>query len=78
MTSPTILVRASALADEVRAEVQRVDVAKTLLTVLFVVPFVLGWLAAQMVRTLAATYSWTWAAVVVGWRTAYGRVDGAG
>lgn len=78
MTAPTILVRASTLADDVRAEARRVDPVKAFLTVLFVVPFVLGWLAATLMRVVWTAVSWTWAAVVVGWRTAYGRVDGGG
>jgi len=76
MTAPTFLVRAGTLADDVRAEARRIDPAKLLLTVLFVVPFVLGWLAAVTVRACWTAVSWTWAAVVVGWRTAYGRADG--
>jgi hypothetical protein len=55
---------------------RRVDLAKVLLTVLFVVPFVFGWLAAQTARGTWAAVSWTWAAMVVGWRTAYGRGSG--
>lgn len=78
MTAPTFLVRAGTLADDVRAEAKRIDPAKVLLTVLFAVPFVLGWLAAQTVRATWTIVSWLWAAVVVGWRTAYGRADGSG
>lgn len=78
MTSQTFLVRASTLADDVRAEAKRIDPAKALLTLLFLVPFVLGWLAAQTVRGSWTVVSWLWAAVVVGWRTAYGRADGSG
>lgn len=78
MSAPTILVRASTLADDVRAEARQIDPVKALLTALFVVPFVLGWLVAVLVRTVWAVVSWTWAAVVVGWRTAYGRADGGG
>jgi hypothetical protein len=78
MTSPTLLVRASTLADDVRAEAKRMDPAKAVLTALFVVPFLCGWLAAQTVRATWVVLSWTWAAVVVGWRTAYSRADGGG
>ena len=78
MTAPTFLVRAGTLADDVRAEARRIDPAKALLTVLFAIPFALGWLAAQTVRACWTVVSWLWAAVVVGWRTAYGHADGSG
>jgi hypothetical protein len=78
MTAPTFLMRAGTLAEDVRAEAKRIDPAKVLLTLLFAVPFVLGWLAAQTVRATWIVVSWLWAAVVVGWRTAYGRTDGSG
>jgi hypothetical protein len=71
-----MLVRAGVVREQVRAEARRVDPAKALLTVLALIPFLLGWLAAQTVRACWAILSWTWAAVVVGWRTAYGRPGG--
>lgn len=73
-----MLLRASAVADQVRDEAQRIDGAKLLLTILALVPFVLGWLAAVLVRTCWAVVSWLLAAVVVGWRTAYGAGDDGG
>lgn len=76
MTTPAMLVRAGAVREQVRVEVRRVDPAKALLTVLALVPFLLGWLAAQTVRACWAVISWTWAAVVVGWRTAHDRSGG--
>jgi uncharacterized membrane protein len=78
VSAPTFLMRAGAMTDQVRAEARRIDPAKIVLTVLFLVPFVVGWLAAQTVRACWAVVSWTWAALVVGWRTAYGRADGGG
>jgi len=68
----TLLMRAGRMADEVRAESERVDLARLLLTLLFLVPFVLGWLAAM--AWTAAT--WLWAAGLVGYRTARRRDDG--
>jgi hypothetical protein len=56
------------MTDEVRAEARRVDLGRALLVLLFVVPFALGWLAGATVTAA----SWLWAAIVVGWRTAYG------
>lgn len=75
MTTP-MLVRAGVVREQVRAEARRIDPAKVLLTVLALLPFLLGWLAAQTVRACWAVVSWTWAAVVVGWRTAYDRSGG--
>ena len=76
MTAPTFLVRAGILADDVRAEAKHIDPAKLLLTLLFAIPFVCGWLAAQTVWATWTVISWLWAAVVVGWRTAYGTRAG--
>lgn len=73
----TLLMRAGAITDEVRAEARSIDPVKALLTLLMVVPFVLGWLAAQTVRAAWVVLSWLWAAAVVGWRTAYGRSGGS-
>ncbi|RMI39886.1 hypothetical protein EBO15_28380 [Actinomadura harenae] len=39
------------------------DLARLLLTVLALVPYLLGWLAGVMVTATL----WTWAALVVGW-----------
>lgn len=66
----TLLMRAGAVADEVRAEAAKIDPVKVAVTLLMVVPFVLGWLAAKTVRAVWAAVSWLWAAAVVGWRTA--------
>jgi hypothetical protein len=72
----TLLMRAGAVADEVRAEAAKIDPVRVVITLLMVVPFVLGWLAAQTVRASWVVVSWLWAAAVVGWRTAYGRSGG--
>lgn len=58
--------RASVLADEVREESRSLEPGKVLLTLLFVVPFLVGWLVGACWSVLA----WTWAAVVVGFRVA--------
>lgn len=65
----TLTMRAGAMADNVQTEAKQLDLAKAVLTALFLVPFVLGWLAGGAVT--AAT--WLWAAVVVGFRTARRR-----
>ncbi|MEO5875511.1 MAG: hypothetical protein ABIS86_16975 [Streptosporangiaceae bacterium] len=65
----TAFVKASLLADEVREESRGLDPLKTLLTALFLVPFVLGW----AVGALWTGVAWSWSAVVVGFRTAQDR-----
>jgi hypothetical protein len=72
MTTPTLILRASSAADDVRAQAAKADPVKTVLTLLALVPFLLGYVAALVVRTTWTVLTWTWAAVVVGWRTAYG------
>jgi hypothetical protein len=71
-----VFAKADRLAEQVREESRQLDPAKVVLTVLMVVPFVLGWVAAQTMRACWAVISWTWTALVVGWRTAYGRTEG--
>lgn len=78
MTTPAMLLRAGVLSDQVRAEAQRIDLRRVLLTLAMVIPFVLGWLAGAVVRVTWLVISWTWAAAVVGWRTAYGAGDDGG
>jgi hypothetical protein len=75
VTTP-MLVRAGMVREQVRAEARRADPAKVLLTALALIPFMLGWVAALTVRACWAAISWTWAAIVVGWRTAYGQSGG--
>jgi hypothetical protein len=57
------------LTEQVRAEARALDPRRVLLTLLFALPFALGWLAGM---TWTA-FAWTWTAVVVGWRTARER-----
>lgn len=67
MTSAALLARTAQAWRTVR-----VDVVRVLLTLLALLPYVLGWVAGAAVTATA----WTWAAVVVGWRDA--RRDGDG
>lgn len=75
MTTATLFARAGRTADQVRAEARELDPAKVLLTILFVLPFVLGWLAGMTVRATWTVFAWTWTAMVVGFRTARPRGD---
>lgn len=57
-----------------RREPVRVDVVRLLLTVLALVPYMLGWAAGGVVTVCA----WTWAALVAGWRDARRRGESSG
>jgi hypothetical protein len=72
MTTPTLTLRASSLADDVRAQAAKANPVKLVFTLLALLPFVVGYVAAMIVRAVWAVLVWTWAAAVVGWRTAYG------
>lgn len=65
-----VFTRAGSLADEIRAEARNLDPVRVLLTVLMVVPFVLGWLAGQAARAVWVVGSFVWVSAVVGWRVA--------
>jgi hypothetical protein len=65
MTTATLLGKASRKADKVRTEARDLDPAKVALTLLFLVPFVVGWLLGALWTGLA----WAWQAAVEGFRT---------
>jgi hypothetical protein len=65
----TALAGASGLADKVRAEAKTLEPGRVLLTLLFLVPFVVGWLAAA----IWTAGTWLWAAAVVGYRSGRAR-----
>lgn len=54
----------------VQAEAKRVDVGKALLSLLLILPFVIGWTARMVARGAAWLLSFSAAAVKVGWRAA--------
>jgi hypothetical protein len=60
------------MADQVNAESKSLDPAKVALTLLMVVPFVLGWLVGLAFRAAWSVLAWVWTAAVVGFRTARG------
>jgi hypothetical protein len=67
---------ASLLARTARARSApvRVDVVRLLLTLLALVPYVLGWVVGALVTACA----WAWAALVAGWRDARGGGEPSG
>lgn len=70
MMTATVFARAGRKADQVRAEARELDPARVLLTILFVAPFVCGWLVGMVARACWTVLAWTWTAAVVGFRTA--------
>lgn len=59
-------------AEAIRKEARQLDPVKVLITLLLVVPFVLGWTA----RFVWVVVSLLWTGCVYGWRSATARVDG--
>ena len=55
---------------KVRAEARDLHPSDVLLTVLMVLPFLIGWLIGQVSRGVWTIVAWIWTAGVVGWRTA--------
>lgn len=53
--------------DATRPKVPQVEIARALLTVLAVLPFLLGWTVAKAWLSL----TWLWAAVLTGWQEAH-------
>lgn len=76
MMTATVFARAGRKADQVRAEASELDPARVLLTILFVAPFVVGWLVGMVVRACWTVLAWTWTAAVVGFRTARPSKEG--
>lgn len=65
--------RVGKATDQVRAEARQLDPLKVVLTLLMVVPFVLGWTVAKIVQAFWFVAAFAWTAVIVGWRTARGE-----
>lgn len=68
-----VFARAGRVAEQVREESRQLDPVKVVLTLLMVVPFVLGWTVGKLCRGVWLVLAWTWTAAVVGWRTAQAR-----
>lgn len=64
------MVTLEATLSDVRAEQKRIDVAKAVLSLLLVLPFIIGWTARMLVRCVVWVMSFAAAAVKVGWRAA--------
>ena len=65
--------------DRITAEAREIDLARTILSVLAAVLFVIGWLAGKTVGLVLGVVAWSFAAVKVGWQDARRRSpDGGG
>lgn len=64
------MVTLEAALSDVRAEQKRINVGKAVLSLLLVLPFVIGWTARMVVRCVVWLLSFSAAAVKVGWRAA--------
>jgi hypothetical protein len=69
----TVFARAGLVTEQVRAEARQLDPAKVVLTLLMVVPFILGWTVSKVFGAVWLVCSFAWTATVVGWRTARGE-----
>lgn len=72
MTSATLLARTSRARSTMSVDWMRL--ARLVLTLLALIPYVLGWVLGGSVSALA----WTWAAVVAGWRDGRRRGGSSG
>jgi hypothetical protein len=74
MTTATILGNLSRTVDEIDARARRIEPRRVLLVLVAVVPFLIGWSACMVWRAVWTVLSWTFAAVVFGWKTGNGSV----
>lgn len=65
-----VFTRAARTADQIREESRQLDPVKVLLTLAFALPVTVGWVARKVCVACWTVFSWTWTAVVVGWRSA--------
>lgn len=65
----------SQLVERIRGQARDVHLGILLLALLGWVLFAVGWVACQAVRAVSGLAVWTWAALVVGWRTARGETS---
>ena len=60
----------AAHVEAARRERAKLDPATVALTLLMVVPFVIGWVVRKIVAVFWLVGSWLWTSAVVGWRAA--------
>lgn len=65
------MVTLPAVLDQVRDEARTLRPGRAALTLVATPLFAAGWLAARAAGALWVVLAWSWAAVLVGWRTAH-------
>lgn len=68
----------TAQVERINTEARQLDPKKVALTLLAVLPFVLGWTLKKVVVVSWVALSWLWTAAVVGWRAADAPRSGKG
>ncbi|WP_157520880.1 hypothetical protein [Herbidospora daliensis] len=63
------------VVERVQHGARQLDPVTVVLTPIAWVFFVVGWVAAQVVRAVWAVVSWALTAVVLGWKSAHGEAD---
>ena len=61
-----------ATLDQIREQARTLTPVRTLLTLIASVLFALGWFAARTLGVIWSGFTWAYAAVVVGWKSAKG------
>ncbi|HVQ96124.1 MAG TPA: hypothetical protein VMU51_34205 [Mycobacteriales bacterium] len=64
------LSRVDRTVSQIEEEAARLDPVRVVLTLLAVVPFVVGWLVRKATVAAWVVLSWAWTAALVGWRLA--------
>ena len=64
--------------DRINVRAAAVDWRRILLTILMIVPFVLGWSVRMVARAVGWVLAWLWAAGMEGWAAAGPRSEGGG
>lgn len=72
MTTLSLLERAGRMSDEIRAEAQRVDPVKVVFTLLMILPVVIGYVVAYLLKGVWAVATFLVVAFLVGYRHAAG------
>lgn len=62
-----------ATLDQIREQARTLTPLRTLLTLLASVLYGIGWLAAKTLGTVWTGLTWSYAAVVVGWKSSTGK-----
>jgi hypothetical protein len=62
--------------DRITAEARQIEIGRTLLTLIAVVLYAVGWLVGFVIKAAFVVVAWSFAAVKVGWNDARPRRGG--